>query len=402
VSNAKTEATRPAAPAPAPLPPKPAAPIAFIDLAAQQRRLGGAVERAIAGVLAHGQYILGPEVAELERRLAAFCGAGHAVACANGTDALALTLMVKGVRPGDAVLVPAFTFAATAEVVPWLGAMPVFVDVRADTFNMDPDSLEQGVLAARQAGLEPRGVIAVDLFGQPADYDALGAVCEAHGLWLIADAAQSFGAAWQGRPVGTLAEMTTTSFFPAKPLGCYGDGGAVLTDDEATAALLRSLALHGQGEDRNDYVRIGMNARFDTLQAAILLEKLGVFAEEIRARQAIADRYARGLGGVVRTPAVRPGATSVWAQYTVVPDGGAPFDRAGLIGRLRAHGVPAAVYYPRPLHRQPAYAHCPVAGAALPVSDRLAERVFSLPMHPYLEPAVQDYIIAVVRRALES
>jgi len=399
VPNAQTEAARPA-PAPPPLPPKPAAPIAFIDLAAQQRRLGDALHRAIAKVLAHGQYILGPEVAELEQRLAAFCGAGHAVACANGTDALALALMVKGVRQGDAVLVPAFTFAATAEVVPWLGAMPVFVDVRDDTFNMDPDSLEQGVIAARRAGLEPRGVIAVDLFGQPADYEALGAVAEAHGLWMIADAAQSFGATWQGRPVGTLAEMTTTSFFPAKPLGCYGDGGAVFTDDEATAAVLRSLSRHGQGADRNDHVRIGMNARLDTLQAAILIEKLAVFAEEIRARQAVADRYAAGLADVVRTPGVRRGATSVWAQYTVVPDG--PVDRAAVMGRLRAHGVPSAVYYPRSMHRQAAYAHCPVAGTGLPVSDHLAERVFSLPMHPYLDPAVQDYIIAVVRQAIRG
>ncbi len=384
---------------PRPAPPGPPRPIAFVDLAAQQRRLGDAINAAIGRVLAHGRYVLGPEIAELERRLAAFCGGGHVVACASGTDALALALMVKGVRPGDAVLVPAFTFAATAEVVPWLGAVPVFVDICEDTFNMDPASLEQGVVAARQAGLEPRGVIAVDLFGQPADYDALAAVADAYGLWIIADAAQSFGAAHRGRPVGTLAEMTTTSFFPAKPLGCYGDGGAVFTDDEETAALLRSLSRHGEGADRNDFVRIGMNARLDTLQAAILIEKLAVFADEIVARQAVADRYRAGLRDVVRTPRPMAGTTSVWAQYTVVLDGG---ERGPVMERLQAAGVPSAVYYARPLHRQPAYAHCPVAGGGLPVSDRMADRVLSLPMHPYLEPDLQDYIVNALRIAVKD
>ena len=277
--------------------------IRFIDLETQQARIRDRLDAAIARVLAHGQYIMGPEVAELEARLSAFCGAPHAVACASGTDALALALMALGVRPAEAILIPAFTFAATAEVVPLLGAVPVFVDVHADTFNLDPASLEAGIHAARRAGLRPVGVIAVDLFGQPADYDAIREVAEAHGLWVIADAAQSFGADWRGRKVGTLAKLTTTSFFPAKPLGCYGDGGAVFTDDRELAAVIRSLRVHGQGADKYDNVRIGMNARLDTIQVAILLTKLEIFADEILARQRAAARYDALLGDLVATPA---------------------------------------------------------------------------------------------------
>ena len=363
--------------------------IRFIDLETQQARIRDRLDAAIARVLAHGQYIMGPEVAELEARLSAFCGAPHAVACASGTDALALALMALGVRPAEAILIPAFTFAATAEVVPLLGAVPVFVDVHADTFNLDPASLEAGIHAARRAGLRPVGVIAVDLFGQPADYDAIREVAQAHGLWVIADAAQSFGADWRGRKVGTLAELTTTSFFPAKPLGCYGDGGAVFTDDPELAAVLRSLRVHGQGEDKYDNVRIGMNGRIDTVQAAILLAKLEIFADEILARQGAAARYDTLLGGLVATPILRANISSTWAQYTIRSS-----DRDALRRQLAAAGIPTAVYYPRPLHRQTAYRDFPVAEGGCPVAERLAAEVLSLPMHPYLDAVTQEAVAA--------
>ncbi|GIK98111.1 MAG: aminotransferase DegT [Alphaproteobacteria bacterium] len=372
-------------------------PLAFIDLQAQRSRLGDRIDRAIARVLEHGRFILGPEVAELEQRLAEFSGARHVVACSNGTDALVLALRAKGVGNGDAVLVPSFTFAATAEAVVLTGATPVFLDVAEDSFNLNPDGIEVGVAAARTAGLAPRGIIAVDLFGQPADHDAIGAAAAAFGLWVVDDAAQSFGAERGGRRVGTLAEITTTSFFPAKPLGCYGDGGAVLTDDAALAALLRSLRAHGQGSDKYDNVRIGINGRLDTLQAAILLEKLAIFPEEIAARERAAQRYGELLGDIVSVPRLAAGATSVWAQYTVKLSGR---NRDSVAKALTAEGVPTAVYYPLPLHRQTAYRQFPVAGGALPVSDRLSKDVLSLPMHPYLDEPAQERVAATLRRAL--
>lgn len=369
----------------------------FIDLAAQRAALGPRVEEAILAVVRHGAYVMGPEVTQLEEELAAFCGAKHVVSCGSGTDALALILMAKGVRPGDAVLCPSFTFAATAEVVCWLGAAPVFVDVREDTFNLNLDSIEAGLVTARAQGLRPVGVIPVDLFGQPADYAPIEALCAREGLWLLADAAQSFGAHYQGRKVGTIGDATATSFFPAKPLGCYGDGGAIFTDDSELDAVLRSLRNHGQGADRYEYARIGMNGRLDTIQAAVLIEKLRIFADEIAARDAVAARYEAGLSDIAITPQVMEGSSSVWAQYTLRI---AAFDRAAFQARLRDAGVPTAIYYPRPLHRQAAYAQYPSAGNGLPVTDRLAEEVVSLPMHPYLSEADQDHIIAATRKAL--
>jgi dTDP-4-amino-4,6-dideoxygalactose transaminase len=366
--------------------------LAFIDLAAQQAIVRGRIDAAIARVLDHGHYIMGPEVDELEHRLAAATGAKHAITCANGTDALALALMALDVGPGDAVLVPAFTFTATAEVVPLLGAVPVFVDVLEDTFNLDPDGLKQGVDAARQLGLRPVGVISVDLFGQPADYDAIAMVAAAHGLWLVGDAAQSLGASYRGRNVGQLARLTTTSFFPAKPLGCYGDGGAIFCDDDDLAATIRSLRVHGQGTNKYDTVRIGMNSRLDTLQAAILLEKLEIFPEEIRARQRVAALYAEGLADVIVVPQLLPGVSSVWAQYTIRTP-----HRGTLADRLKAKGIPTAVYYPVPLHRLPAFRSYPQAAERLPVAEALAGVALSLPMHPYLERRVQDRIVTAVR-----
>ena len=370
-------------------------PIAFIDLQAQKARIAGRIDAAIARVLEHGRYILGPEVTEFEQGLAAFCGAGHAIGVANGTDAITLALMALELQAGEAVLVPSFTFAATAEVVAALGAVPVFVDVEEESFNIDPAGLPAGLERARREGLTVRGVIAVDLFGQPADYPAIRQFCDAHGLWLVADAAQSFGARLGDRPVGMLAAVTTTSFFPAKPLGCYGDGGAVLTDDPAIAETIKSLRVHGKGKDKYDNVRIGVNSRLDTLQAAILIEKLAIFADEIEARNRVAARYAAALGDAVRVPQVAGDALSVWAQYTVRTGQ----DRDGLAAALKAQGVPTAVYYPLPLHRQTAYRGYPVAGSGLPVSERLSREVLSLPMHPYLSEADQDRVIEAVLAA---
>jgi len=370
-------------------------PIAFVDLQAQRRRLGEDLNRAIARVLEHGGFILGPEVAELERQLAAFCGARHAITCANGTDALQLVLMAEGVGPGDAVFVPGFTFVASAEVVALVGATPLFVDVLPHSFNLDPASLQAGITEAKRLGLKPRVVMPVDLFGQPADYGAISTIAAEHDLLLLADAAQSFGARRDNRRVGTLGAYTATSFFPAKPLGCYGDGGAIGGEAAGKVELLRSLRFHGKGDDKYNNVRIGMNSRLDTLQAAILIEKLRIFEDEIAARQRIADRYNAAFAGLVQLPLLDAGATSVWAQYTlVVPD------RAVVAKACQAAGIPTAVYYPIPLNRQAGYGHCPVVPGGLPNAERLAAQVISLPMHPYLEDDVQQRIIAVVRVAL--
>jgi dTDP-4-amino-4,6-dideoxygalactose transaminase len=372
-------------------------PIPFIDVAAQRRRLGRSVDDAIARVLGHCQFILGPEVRALEVELAEFCGARHVVSCASGTDALVLVLMAQGIGPGDAVICPSFTFTATAEVVALVGATPAFADVEEASFNLDPASLELACGAAREAGLRPKAVIPVDLFGQPADYDRIMPVAEAEGLFVLDDAAQAFGATYKNRRVGALAPATATSFFPAKPLGCYGDGGAVLTDDEELAQVLRSLRVHGEGHGKYDCVRIGLNGRLDTIQAAVLIEKLRIFPEEILARERVARRYSAGLADVAIVPRLASGSTSVWAQYTIRLASGR---REGLAAALKAQGIPTAVHYPVPLHRQQPYQHFPIALGGAPVSERLAEEVISLPMHAYLDETTQDRIIEAVRRAL--
>jgi dTDP-4-amino-4,6-dideoxygalactose transaminase len=373
-------------------------PIPFIDVAAQRRRLGSAIDDAVGRVLTHCQFIQGPEVRALEADLAAFCGAKHVIGCASGTDALLLVLLAWEIGPGDAVICPAFTFHATAEQVALLGATPVFADVEADTFNIDPASLERAVATAKARGLKPRAVIPVDLFGLPADHDAIVAIAEKHGLLVLDDAAQSFGALYRGRKLGKLATATATSFFPAKPLGCYGDGGAVFTDDDALAARVKSLRVHGESPtDKYDALRIGVTGRLDTIQAAVLIEKLKIFPDEIVARQAVAARYAEGLADVAITPRTGNESTSVWAQYTIRL---APGRRDALGAALKAEGIPTAIYYAKPLHRQAAYRDFPAVDGGLPVSERLADEVISLPMHAYLEPPVQDRVIAAVQRAL--
>jgi dTDP-4-amino-4,6-dideoxygalactose transaminase len=367
--------------------------IAFIDLQAQRRRIADKIDAALARVLAHGQFILGPEVRQFESELARFGGARHALANANGTDALALPLMAWGVAEGDAVFCPSFTFAATAEVVPWVIATPVFVDIDRRTYNMDPESLRlaiQGVL--KDGRLAPKAIIAVDLFGQPANYPAIAAIAREFGLKLIADSAQGFGCTLDGEHPLHWADCATTSFFPAKPLGCYGDGGATLTNDDADIAILRSLANHGHGADKYDNVRIGMNSRLDTFQAAILIEKLAIFADEIRLRNEIADRYAERLAGLVRTPRVIAGGVSTWAQYTIETD-----DRDGLAAHLKARRIPTAIYYPKPLHLQTAYREFPVGAGGTANSEAAAAKVLALPMHAYLTEAAQDEIARAVR-----
>jgi dTDP-4-amino-4,6-dideoxygalactose transaminase len=374
-------------------------PIPFIDVAAQRRRLGSAIDDAVARVLAHCQFVQGPEVRAFEADLAAFCGARHAIGCASGTDALLLILMAWEIGRGDAVICPSFTYHATAEMVALLGATPVIADVLPDTFNLDPGSCERAVATAKRHGLKPRAIIPVDLFGLPADHDAINAIAAAHGLLVLDDAAQGFGASYRGRKLGALTTATATSFFPAKPLGCYGDGGAVFTDDDALAARVKSIRLHGEGVDRSEAVRIGITGRLDTIQAAVLIEKLKVFPDEIAARNRVAARYSAALADIATVPVTGNESTSVWAQYTIRLK---PGRRDALAAALKAEGIPTAIYYTKPLHRQPAYRDFPVADGGVPVSEQLLSEVISLPMHAYLEPPVQDRIIEAVRRALAS
>jgi dTDP-4-amino-4,6-dideoxygalactose transaminase len=372
-------------------------PIPFIDVAAQRRRLGRAIDDAVARVLAHCQFVQGPEVREFEAALAAFAGVRHAIGCASGTDALLLVLMAWEIGRGDAVICPSFTYHATAEMVALLGATPIIADVAPETFNLDPASCERAIATADKRGLKPRAIIPVDLFGLPADHDAIGAIAAAHGLLVLDDAAQGFGATYRGKRLGALATAAATSFFPAKPLGCYGDGGAVFTDDDALAARVKSLRLHGEGADRSEAARIGITGRLDTIQAAVLIEKLKIFPDEIVARNRVAARYSDALADVAAVPRVGNESSSVWAQYTLRV---APGRRDAFAAALKAEGIPTAIYYTKPLHRQPAYRDFPVADGGVPVSEQLSKEVISLPMHAYLEPPAQDRIIDAVRRAL--
>jgi UDP-2-acetamido-2-deoxy-ribo-hexuluronate aminotransferase len=375
----------------------------FIDLKQQYERIKPRIQQRINQVLEHGKFIMGPEVMELEESLAAFVGAKYCVSCANGTDALLLSLLAKGIGPGDAVFTTPFTFIATAEVICLLGATPVFVDIDPDTYNIDPRKLElaivetelgKGRLGTGQKKLIPRGIIAVDLFGLPADYDAINRIARQHGLFVLEDAAQSLGGSYKGRRVGNLTDIAATSFFPAKPLGGYGDGGAIFTNDEAMANSLRSLREHGKGSHKYDNVRIGINGRLDTLQAAILLSKLEVFESEIKKRQEIAARYSDAFRGMAKVPHVPEGLLSAWAQYSLVVD-----NRERYLATLKELGIPTAVYYPRSLHLQTAFAHLGYRQGDFPVAERTSERIFSLPMHPYLNETDQDRIIEAVRSA---
>jgi dTDP-4-amino-4,6-dideoxygalactose transaminase len=373
-------------------------PIPFLDLKAQQSRIGPALRARLDAVLAHGQYILGPEVTELEARLAAFCGATHCVSVSSGTDALQIALMAEGIGRGDAVFLPAFTYTATAEVPLLLGATPVFVDVDPSTFQMDLADLQARIADVKRAGiLVPRAVIGVDLFGQPADWPGIRAIATAENLFTLDDCAQSFGAALGNERLGRAADATATSFFPSKPLGAYGDGGALFTESAERAALYRSLRTHGEGTTRYEVLRTGMNGRLDTMQAAVLLAKLDVFEDEIARREAIARIYDRELAGLVEIPARVPDSTSAWAVYSILfPEQAA---RDAVQAALRAQNIASAVYYPRALHQQPAYAGCH-DGREMPVAEALGARILALPIHPDLTDAQALRVAAAIRAAL--
>jgi dTDP-4-amino-4,6-dideoxygalactose transaminase len=372
--------------------------IPFIDLKAQQARIRDKIDAGLAQVLDHGGYILGPEVGALETRLAQWSGAKHNISCSSGTDALLLALHGLGLKPGEGVIVPSFTFAASAEVMPVMGAIPIFAEVDPVTFNLDATQLDAAMGAAKAVGVKVVGIIGVGLFGQPADLDALMKYAAMHDLWLIDDAAQSFGASWQNHKIGSLAHVTCTSFFPAKPLGCYGDGGAVFTDNDEIAEIIKSCRVHGMGKDKYQNVRIGMTGRLDTMQAVVLDAKLDIFDEELELRQQVAERYHTKIGNIVEVPQVRPEATSSWAQYTIkLPDG---IDRDEVCASMNSAGVPTAIYYPMPMHRQGPYSGFPIAGGSLEGTDRLSKSVMSLPMHPYLDEDVQNTVVSALKAAL--
>lgn len=378
----------------------------FIDLKQQYERLKPRIHERINQVLAHGKFIMGPEVGELEKQLKAFVGAQYCVSCANGTDALLLSLMAHKVGPGDAVFTTPFTFIATAEVVCLLGATPVFVDIDPQTYNIDAGKLELAIadiqqgkktLDGKQSTLKPKGIIAVDVFGLPADYDAINRIARQHGLFVLEDAAQSLGGSYKGKRVGNLTDIAATSFFPAKPLGGYGDGGAIFTNDEVMASNLRSLREHGKGSHKYDNVRIGINGRLDTLQAAILLAKMEIFESEIKMRQEIAGRYSSELKEFLQVPVIPDGLVSAWAQYSVVTD-----HREDCLNALKEKGIPTAIYYPRPLHLQTAFACLGYRAGDFPFAERLSERIFSLPMHPYLHSAEQEKVIEAIREVYQA
>jgi dTDP-4-amino-4,6-dideoxygalactose transaminase len=370
----------------------------FIDLAAQRARISGKIDAAVSKVIREGKYILGPEVAEFEQKLADYVGVKHVVACANGTDALLIPLFALGVGPGDAVFCPSFTFAATAEVVALAGAEPVFVDIDPDTYNMDANQLKAAVRAVRSAGrLTPKAIIPVDLFGLSADYDAIEMIAAEEGLAVIEDAAQAIGGSRQGKMCGAFGIVASTSFYPAKPLGCYGDGGAMFTNDDQIAELLRSFAFHGKGESQYDNVRVGLNSRLDTIQAAILIEKLAILEDEMQARQRVAQRYQDGLSGVVKTAVIDNQSRSAFAQYAIESQ-----NRDALKAFLQENGIPSVIYYVKPLHQQAAYKRYPVAPGGLPVSEGLPSRILCLPMHPYLTVEDQDRIIGAIREFHEG
>lgn len=358
--------------------------IEFIDLKAQQARLKDKIESGIQNVLTHGQYILGPEVSELEEKLAAYVGAKYCISCANGTDALQIVQMAFGIGPGDEVITPGFTYIATAETVAVLGAKPVYVDVNPKTYNLDIEKLEAAITPRTKA------IIPVSLYGQCADFDAINAIAAKYNLPVIEDAAQSFGATYKGRKSCNLSTVACTSFFPSKPLGCYGDGGAIFTNDDELAKVIRQIARHGQ-DRRYHHVRVGMNSRLDTLQAAILLPKLEILNDEMQARQRVAETYTKlfNEAGVLTTPFIETHNQSAWAQYTIQVE-----NRADVQEKLKAHGIPTAVHYPIPLNKQPAVAD---ANAVLLVGDAIAERVMSLPMHPYLTIEAQEKIVTTLK-----
>jgi len=372
--------------------------ISFIDVQAHREYIGEAIDEAISRVMAHGKYIMGPEVAKLEAALSERSNGRTVISCANGTDAMHLCLRAFNIETTDAIFVPAFTFAATAEAVCLAGGTPVFVDVDPNTYNISVQSLEESIdMISRTQNLRPTGIISVDLFGQPAAYDSLETLASKHGIWLLEDAAQSFGAKLGTRPCGSFGRAATTSFFPAKPLGAYGDGGAIFVNDNRLAETLRSLRSHGMGSNKYENARVGTNSRLDTIQAAILLEKLRLFDNEITSRDKIARRYTNFLRDTVETPSTRSDTTSVWAQYTIQTP-----NRPHLINTLKTAGIPTAIYYPYALPHMPAYQRFPKAPGGIPVTINATSKVLSIPMHAYLRKDTQDKIISKIKTCVET
>ena len=372
----------------------------FIDLASQQNRIRSKIEQNIESVLNHGQYIMGPEVAELEDVLSKYVGTQHVVTCGSGTDALLLALMGLKLKPGQGVIVPSFTFTASAEVMPLLGAIPIFAEIDEETYTLHPSRLPDALHSAKEAHIEVVGIMAVGLFGQPAQMDEINAFAKTNGLWVLDDAAQSFGTEYRGRKTGTLANVTCTSFFPAKPLGCYGDGGALFTDNDEIAQIARSARIHGQGVHKYQCDRLGMTARLDTIQAAILLAKLDIFEDELKQRESIANYYHELLSDWVQTPVCHSDMTSSWAIYTLnLPKS---VDRKQMQEILGKNGIPTAIYYPIPMHLQKPYSHFPRAKYGLEVSERLAQSVLSIPMHPYLTSQEQETISSAIIQIIKD
>ena len=376
--------------------------IPFIDLKTQQKHIRSKIDSRIKKVLDHGQYILGPEVKELENELSKFSNSKHVLCCSSGTDALLLALLGLKLQPGDGVIVPSFTFASSAEVMPLLGAVPIFIDVEETTFNLDPTKLKDTLDTANEMGVKVKGIMSVGLFGQPADMNSIKDFAIKNDLWVLDDAAQSFGGEYDNQKVGNLCEVTATSFFPAKPLGCYGDGGAIFTNDEEIYEIANSSHVHGMGKSRYQYDRIGMNARMSTIQAAILLEKLEIFPNEIKKRQEVVDNYNKHLSKLnlgLKLPYLKDKFKSSWAQYTVIlPD---DINRELLQEKLKLKNVPTAVYYPIPLNEHKPYNHYPVSNAGLETTYKLSKTVLSLPMHPYLEEKDIIYITQSISEAIK-
>ncbi len=365
----------------------------FIDLKAQQRRIRASLEERIKRVMDHGAYIMGPEITELESNLAKYVGVKHCIACASGTDALLMPLMAYDIGPGDVIFTSPFTFIATAEVIALVGASVVFVDIDPRTYNIDPVKLDETIqkFVKSNSGKKAKGIIPVDLFGQTADYDSIETIAKKYGLFVLQDAAQSFGGTYKGRKAGSSGNVSATSFFPAKPLGCYGDGGAIFCNDDAMMEKLRSIRVHGQGSDKYNNIRIGINGRLDTMQAAVLLAKMEIFDEEIGLRNNVASRYSEKLKDNVGTPFVHPDCISVWAQYSILAE-----RRDEMLKKLKSRGVPTAVYYPKPLHLQDAFRDLGYQRGAFPISERIADSIFSIPMHPYLSTEDQDFIVKAI------
>lgn len=372
----------------------------FINLKKQFKIIENKINSNISKVLNHGKYIMGPEINELESKLAEYVNVKHAISCSSGTDALLLPLMAKGIGPGDAVITVSFTLVSTAEVISLLGATPIFTDINGCSFNMSSSKINDSIEFAKKNNLNPKAIIPVDLFGQPANYDKINEIAKSHDMWVLEDLAQGFGSSQNGKKSGSLTLCGATSFFPAKPLGCYGDGGAIFTNDDELADVIKSIRVHGKGSDKYDNVRIGVNGRLDTIQAAILLAKLEIFDDEIKSRNQIAKMYNKHLSEVLITPYVRPNNISAWAQYSVLAKN--EREREIIQAYLKDNGVPTAIYYPTPLHKQTAYKYLGQSGRGLNISEEVSKRIFSLPMHPYIDEKSILKITNLIKKVLKK